>query len=105
MCAAQRLSHVQRDTTSDGMLAFGHSRSGSSRSPCRAHASGVEIGRNDWAAPEPVTGWIRFVSSVVNPVALRLKELETLERVAERIDKISVFGGLDQVLNGLVKLR
>jgi len=39
-----------------------------------------------------------------NPVALRMKELETLERVAERIDKISVFGGLDQVLNGLVKL-
>jgi regulator of protease activity HflC (stomatin/prohibitin superfamily) len=40
-----------------------------------------------------------------NPTALRLKELESLERVAERIDKISVFGGLDQVLNGLVKLR
>ncbi len=39
-----------------------------------------------------------------NPVALRLKELETLERVAERIDRISVFGGLDQVLNGLVKI-
>ena len=40
-----------------------------------------------------------------NPVALRMKELETLERVAERIDKISVVGGLDQVLNGLIKLR
>ena len=40
-----------------------------------------------------------------NPTALRLKELETLERVAERIDKITVFGGLDSVLNGLVKLR
>jgi regulator of protease activity HflC (stomatin/prohibitin superfamily) len=40
-----------------------------------------------------------------NPIALRLKELETLERVAERIDKISVFGGLDQVLNGLIKIR
>ncbi len=39
-----------------------------------------------------------------NPTALRLKELETLERVAERIDRISVFGGLDQVLNGLVTL-
>jgi regulator of protease activity HflC (stomatin/prohibitin superfamily) len=39
-----------------------------------------------------------------NPIALRMKELETLERVAERIDKISVFGGLDQVLNGLVKM-
>jgi regulator of protease activity HflC (stomatin/prohibitin superfamily) len=40
-----------------------------------------------------------------SPVALRMKELETLERVAERIDRISVFGGLDQVINGLVKLR
>jgi regulator of protease activity HflC (stomatin/prohibitin superfamily) len=38
-----------------------------------------------------------------NPVALRLKELETLERVAERIDKITVFGGLDSVLNALSK--
>lgn len=40
-----------------------------------------------------------------NPTALRLKELETLERVAERIDRISVFGGLEQVLNGLVQIR
>jgi regulator of protease activity HflC (stomatin/prohibitin superfamily) len=40
-----------------------------------------------------------------NPVALRLKEMETLERVAERIDKISVYGGLDQVLNGLVNIK
>jgi hypothetical protein len=41
----------------------------------------------------------------VNPAGVRMKELETLERVAERIDKISVFGGLDQVLNGLIKLK
>lgn len=40
-----------------------------------------------------------------NPVALRLKERETLERVAERIDNISVFGGLDQVLHGLVNIK
>ena len=40
-----------------------------------------------------------------NPTVLRLKELETLERVAEKIDKISVFGGLDQVLNGLVHIK
>ncbi|WP_300451712.1 slipin family protein [Accumulibacter sp.] len=39
-----------------------------------------------------------------NPTALRLKELETLERIAERIDRISVFGGLDQVLDGMVRL-
>ncbi|MFC4158088.1 slipin family protein [Chitinimonas lacunae] len=40
-----------------------------------------------------------------NPTALRLKELETLEKLAERIDKISVFGGLDQLLDGLVKIK
>lgn len=40
-----------------------------------------------------------------NPVALRLKELETVERIAERIDRISVYGGLDQVLNGLVQIK
>ncbi|CAG7856477.1 hypothetical protein MCAMS1_00976 [biofilm metagenome] len=40
-----------------------------------------------------------------NATALRLKELETLERVAERIDKISVYGGLDQVLSGLVSIN
>ena len=40
-----------------------------------------------------------------NPIALRMKELETLERVTEKIDKISVYGGLDSVLNDLVKIR
>jgi regulator of protease activity HflC (stomatin/prohibitin superfamily) len=40
-----------------------------------------------------------------NPVALRLKELETLEKVTEKIDKISVFGGLEGVLQNLVKIR
>lgn len=40
-----------------------------------------------------------------NPVALRLKEMETLERIAERIDKISVVGGLDQILHGLINIQ
>jgi len=39
-----------------------------------------------------------------NPVLLRLKELESLERITAKIDKISVYGGLDSVLNDLVKL-
>lgn len=39
-----------------------------------------------------------------NPTLMRLKELESLERITERIDKISVYGGLDGVLNDLVKL-
>ena len=63
MCATPGQRHVQRDTTSDGMLAFGHSRSGcvlqitEEGNPRCACAWGAEIGRNDWAAPEPVTGW------------------------------------------------
>ncbi len=47
-------------------------RDTSSGSPCRAHASGVEIGRNDWAAPEPVTGWNEcLVDSVARVPACR----------------------------------
>ncbi len=39
-----------------------------------------------------------------NAVALRLKELETLEKVTEKIGNISVYGGLDSVLNDLVRM-
>jgi len=39
-----------------------------------------------------------------NPTLLRLKELEALERITTRIDKISVYGGLDSVLTDLVTL-
>ena len=59
--------------------------------------------REETAATRSLLNTARVMED--NPVALRMKELETLERVAERIDKISVFGGLDQVLSGLVKLR
>jgi regulator of protease activity HflC (stomatin/prohibitin superfamily) len=40
-----------------------------------------------------------------NPILMRLKELETLEKVTEKIEKLTVFGGLDGVLNQLVKLQ
>ncbi|HEX2826968.1 MAG TPA: slipin family protein [Burkholderiales bacterium] len=40
-----------------------------------------------------------------SPIALRLKELETLEKVTEKIGQISVVGGLDAVLKDLVKIR
>ncbi len=39
-----------------------------------------------------------------SPVLLRLKELETLEKVTDKIDKLTVFGGLDGVLKDLVKI-
>jgi regulator of protease activity HflC (stomatin/prohibitin superfamily) len=40
-----------------------------------------------------------------NPVAMRLKELEALERISEKIEKIQVLGGLDGILKDLVKLK
>ena len=59
--------------------------------------------REETAATRSLLNTARVMED--NPVALRLKELETLERVAERIDQISVYGGPDQVLNGLVTIR
>ena len=40
-----------------------------------------------------------------NPMMARLKELETLQTVTERIDSLNVFNGLDGVLNQLVNLK
>ena len=42
---------------------------------------------------------------VENPTLLRLKELETLEKVTEKIDKLTVFGGLEGVLKDVVRIR
>jgi regulator of protease activity HflC (stomatin/prohibitin superfamily) len=39
-----------------------------------------------------------------NPLLVRLKELETLERVAERVEKITVVDGLNGLLDGTVKI-
>lgn len=39
-----------------------------------------------------------------NPLLVRLKELETLERVAEKVEKITVVDGLNGLLDGAVKL-
>jgi regulator of protease activity HflC (stomatin/prohibitin superfamily) len=40
-----------------------------------------------------------------NPTALRLKELETLEKITEKVGNLSVFGGLEGLMNGLVKIN
>lgn len=40
-----------------------------------------------------------------SPVLMRLKELEALEKVTEKIDKLTVFGGLDGVLKQLVTIK
>jgi hypothetical protein len=36
---------------------------------------------------------------------LLLKELETLEKVTEKVDKLTVFGGLDGVLKDVVRIQ
>lgn len=59
--------------------------------------------REETAATRSLLNTARVMED--NPIALRLKELETLEKVTEKIDKISVFGGLDAVLKDLVKIR
>jgi regulator of protease activity HflC (stomatin/prohibitin superfamily) len=59
--------------------------------------------REETAATRSLLNTARVMED--NPTALRLKELETLEKVTEKIDKISVFGGLDAVLKDLVKIR
>jgi len=39
-----------------------------------------------------------------NPTLLRLKELEVLERITSQISTLNVYGGLDGVMNDMVKL-
>jgi regulator of protease activity HflC (stomatin/prohibitin superfamily) len=40
-----------------------------------------------------------------NPLLVRLKELETLEKVADKVEKITVVGGLNALLERTVTLR
>ena len=37
-----------------------------------------------------------------HPTLMRLKELEALEKITDKIDRLTVFGGLDGVLNDTV---
>jgi len=58
--------------------------------------------REETAATRSLSNTAKMMEK--NGMLLRLKELETLEKVAERIDHISVYGGLDAVMNDLVRL-
>jgi hypothetical protein len=39
-----------------------------------------------------------------NLIALRLKELEILERIAEKIEHIDINGGLDSILTEVIRI-
>ena len=40
-----------------------------------------------------------------NPTLLRLKELEMLEKVTDKVGSLTVFGGLDGVLTDMVRIN
>jgi len=59
--------------------------------------------REETAATRSLLNTARLMDE--NPTLLRLKELETLEKVTEKIDKLTVFGGLDGVLKDVVRIQ
>jgi len=59
--------------------------------------------REETAATRSLLNTARLMDE--NPTLLRLKELETLEKVTEKIDKLTVYGGLDGVLNDVVRIK
>ncbi|MEZ2304602.1 MAG: hypothetical protein ACBR13_22795 [Microcoleus sp.] len=67
-----------------------------------AQANGVRR-REETAATRSMLNTAKVMED--NPVALRLKELEVLERIAEKIDRIQVNGGLDNILTDLIRMN
>lgn len=58
--------------------------------------------REETAATRSLLNTAKLLES--NPVLLRLKELEAVERISDKIEKLTVFDGLDGVMKGLVSL-
>ena len=59
--------------------------------------------REETAATRSLLNTARLMDE--NPTLMRLKELETLEKVTETIDKLTVFGGLEGVLKDVVRIH
>ncbi|MCU7928715.1 MAG: slipin family protein [Candidatus Thiodiazotropha sp. (ex Dulcina madagascariensis)] len=59
--------------------------------------------REETAATRSLLNTARLMDE--NPVLLRLKELEALEKITEKVDKLTVFGGLDGVMREMVKIH
>jgi len=59
--------------------------------------------REETAATRSLLNTARLMDE--NPTLLRLKELETLEKVTEKVDKLTVFGGLEGVLKDVVRIH
>ena len=61
------------------------------------------VPREETAATRSLLNPARLMDE--NPTLLRLKELEVLEKVTEKVDKMTVFGGLDGVLKDTVRIN
>lgn len=59
--------------------------------------------REETAATRSLLNTARLMDD--NPTLMRLKELETLEKVTDKVDKLTVFGGLDGVLKDTVQIK
>jgi regulator of protease activity HflC (stomatin/prohibitin superfamily) len=59
--------------------------------------------REETAATRSLLNTARLMDE--NPTLLRLKELETLEKVVEKIGQLTVYGGLEGVLKDVVRIK
>lgn len=59
--------------------------------------------REETAAARSLLNTARLMDE--NPTLMRLKELEVLEKVTEKVDRLTVFGGLDGVLKDTVRVQ
>lgn len=59
--------------------------------------------REETAATRSLLNTARLMDQ--NPTLLRLKELEVLEKVTEKVDRMTVFGGLEGVLKDTVRIN
>jgi len=58
--------------------------------------------REETAATRRLDNTVNMMEN--NPTVLRLKELEALEKVSEKVGHLNVYGGIDQLMRETVKL-
>jgi regulator of protease activity HflC (stomatin/prohibitin superfamily) len=59
--------------------------------------------REETAATRSLLNTARLMED--NPLLVRLKELESMEKIAEKVEKITVVGGLNALLEKTITLR
>lgn len=69
----------------------------------KASQTNVVKRREETAATRALLNTARLMDQ--NPTLLRLKELEVLEKISDKVDRLTVFGGLEGVLKDTVKIN